>query len=126
MDIRWLRTFMAAAKYENFRKASEELFLTQPAITKHIKRLEEHLGMELFNRAAKTVSLTPAGIKFLPYAKEIIEKYEQGLAEFESWKQGYNRKLVIAAAPQIASSFLPSILRTFINKYPDIKLFVYR
>lgn len=120
MDIRWLRTFMAAAKYENFRKASEELFLTQPAITKHIKRLEEHLGMELFNRAAKTVSLTPAGIKFLPYAKEIIEKYEQGLAEFESWKQGFNRKLVIAAAPQIASSFLPSILRTFINKYPDI------
>jgi LysR family transcriptional regulator, repressor for citA len=39
MDIRWLRTFIITVKYENFRKASEELFLTQPAITKYIKRL---------------------------------------------------------------------------------------
>ena len=43
MDIKWMKTFIVAAKYENFRKASEELFLTQPAITKHIKRLEENL-----------------------------------------------------------------------------------
>ncbi|WP_338448451.1 LysR family transcriptional regulator [Niallia oryzisoli] len=122
MDIRWLKTFMIAAEYENFRKASEDLFLTQPAITKHIKRLEEHLGIELFHRIGKAVTLTPAGFKFLPVAKEIVAKYEQGMEEFESWKQGYNQKLIIAAAPQIASSFLPSILRSFIDQYPDIEV----
>lgn len=124
MNIRWLRTFIITAKYENFRKASEDLFLTQPAITKHIRRLEEHLGIELFNRVGKTVTLTPAGFKFLSHAKEIIAKYEQGLENFELWKQGYNRKLVIATAPQIASSFLPSLLRRFIDKHPGIEVII--
>ena len=122
MDIRWLKTFLIAAEYENFRMASEELFLTQPAITKHIKRLEGHLGTELFHRIGKAVALTPAGYKFFPVAKGILDNYEQGMDEFEAWKQGYNRKLVIAAAPQIASSFLPSLLRRFIDTYPDIEV----
>ncbi|WP_025027306.1 LysR family transcriptional regulator [Caldalkalibacillus mannanilyticus] len=124
MDIRWLKTFIISAKFENFRKASEELFLTQPAITKHIKRLEEHLNIQLFERNGKKVTLTPAGVKFLPYAKEFVSTYEQGLDRFESWKQGYNRKLTIAVAPQIASSFLPSLLRVFMNENPTIEVMI--
>ncbi len=124
MDIRWIKTFIISAKYENFRKASEELFLTQPAITKHIKKLEEDLNIQLFDRKGKTVTLTPAGYKFLPFAKEFVSKYEQGIDSFESWKQGYNRKLTIATAPQIASSFLPSLLRAFIDENPDIEVFI--
>ncbi|MBB6445782.1 LysR family transcriptional regulator [Bacillus benzoevorans] len=124
MDIKWLKTFITAAKYENFRKASEELFLTQPAITKHIHRLEEHLHIQLFDRNGKSISLTSAGIHFLPYAKDIIEKYEQGLEQFELWKQGYERKLIIAAAPQIASSILPSILRGFMDCHPSIEVLI--
>jgi LysR family transcriptional regulator, repressor for citA len=124
MDIRWIKTFIISAKYENFRKASEELFLTQPAITKHIKKLEEDLNIQLFERKGKTVTLTPAGYKFLPFAKEFLSKYEQGIDSFESWKQGYNRKLTIATAPQIASSFLPSLLRAFIDENPDIEVFI--
>lgn len=124
MDIKWLKTFIAAAKHENFRIASEELFLTQPAVTKHIKRLEETLHTDLFNRIGKRISLTPAGHHFLPYAKAMLDKYEQGLEGFESWKQGFLKKLIIAAAPQIASSILPLILRSFMDKYPDIEVLV--
>lgn len=71
MDIKWIKIFIVAAKYENFRKTSEELFLTQPAITKHIKRLEEHLHIQLFDRNGKSITLTSAGYHFLPHAKEI-------------------------------------------------------
>jgi LysR family transcriptional repressor of citA len=124
MDIKWLKTFITAAKHENFRKTSEELFLTQPAITKHIKRLEEHLNVQLFERTGKAIVLTAAGYKFLPNAREIVLKYELGLEEFEAWKQGYKRKLIIAAAPQIASSILPSILRSFMNENPDIEVLI--
>ncbi len=124
MDIRWMKTFIICAKYENFRKASEELFLTQPAITKHIRRLEEHLNTQLFERSGKKVRLTQAGYKFLPYATELVLKYEQEIDNFESWKQGYNRKLTIATAPQIASSFLPSLLRAFIDENPDIEVII--
>ncbi|WP_100405535.1 LysR family transcriptional regulator [Bacillus solitudinis] len=124
MEISWIRTFIIAAQNENFRKTSEALFLTQPAITKHIRRLEERLNTVLFERVGKSVSLTPAGAKFLPYAKEMLEKYDQGIDNFEAWKQGYNKKLIIAAAPQIASSILPSLLRRFIDEHPDIEVII--
>ncbi|RID81593.1 LysR family transcriptional regulator [Peribacillus asahii] len=124
MDIKWIKTFIVAAQYENFRQASEELFVTQPAITKHIKRLEEQLNSQLFERVGKHVTLTAAGHRFLPYAREILAQYEQGLDEFEAWKQGYKRKLSIATAPQIASSVLPSLLRSFMNQYPDIEVLI--
>jgi LysR family transcriptional regulator, repressor for citA len=124
MDIKWLKTFIVASMYENFRQTSEELFLTQPAVSKHIKRLEEHLNIQLFERIGKKVVLTPAGHRFFPYAREIISKYEQGVNDFESWKQGYHRKLVIAVAPQIASSILPSILRGFMEENPTIEVLI--
>lgn len=122
MDIKWLKTFIVAAKFENFRQASEELYLTQPAISKHIRRLEEHLNIQLFNRLGKAVTLTPAGYKFLPYATEIITKYEQRYDDFELWKQGYDHKLKIASAPQIASSILPTLLRKFMDENPEIEV----
>ncbi|MBD8003894.1 LysR family transcriptional regulator [Bacillus norwichensis] len=124
MDIKWLKTFITAAKYENLRRASEDLFLTQPALSKHIKKLESHLNTKLFDRVGKNITLTPAGYQFLSYAKEMVEKYDKGMEEFEAWEQGYNRKLTIAVAPQIASSILPGILRGFIDKYPDIEIIV--
>jgi len=122
MNIKWLRTFITAAKYENFRKASEELYLTQPAVTKHIKRLESELNIELFKREGKYISLTPAGSTFQSIAIEILQKYEGGIEAFESWKQGYNQKLTIAVAPQIASSQLPALLRRFMEDEPNIEI----
>jgi LysR family transcriptional regulator, repressor for citA len=124
MDTKWLKTFISAAKFENFREASEELFLTQPAVTKHIKRLEDHLRIQLFDRTGKHVSLTPAGYKFLPAAIKMIQKYEEEMEVFEGWKQGYNRKLIIAVAPQIAASALPSLLRSFIDQHPSIEVII--
>lgn len=68
--------------------------------------------------------LTPAGHKYLSYARELISNYEQGMQDFEAWKQGYNRKLIIAAAPQVASSFLPALLRRFIDENPNIEVLI--
>jgi len=124
MDIKWLKTFIVAAQTENFRKTSEELFLTQPAITKHIQRLEHFLQVELFYRDGKKISLTSAGYQFLKGALKIVRAYEEGMEEFEAWKQGYDKKLVIAVAPQIAASILPSLLRDFIKQYPSIEVII--
>lgn len=125
VDIKWLKTFILAARYGNFRRASEELFLTQPAVTKHIKRLENHVSIELFERIGKNVVLTPAGYKFLPYAEKIVKSYEEGMEEFDRWKQGYNSKLTIAAAPQIAASILPVFLRGFIDQNPKMEVIIH-
>nr|WP_106782837.1 LysR family transcriptional regulator [Lysinibacillus timonensis] len=124
MHIKWIKTFVVTAKFENFRKALEELFLTQPAVTKHIQRLEENLNTQLFERIGTKVILTSAGHRFYSFARELLVKYEEGMGEFESWKQGYSRKLVIATAPQIASSFLPSLVRHFIEEHPKIEVII--
>lgn len=122
MEVKWLKTFLVAAKYENFRKASEELFLTQPAVTKHIQRLEQYVHIDLFHRVGKQVTLTAAGYKFQSTAEKILAAYEQEMEQFESWLQGYQQKVTIAVAPQIASSILPSFLRLFIDDHQDIEV----
>lgn len=124
MEVKWLKTFIVAARTENFRKTSEELFLTQPAVTKHVQRLEEELQIELFHRSGKKVHLTPAGYRFLKHAEKMVSAYDEGMKDFQSWKQGYDQKLIIAVAPQIAASILPSLLRDFINQHPTIEVIV--
>ena len=124
MEMKWFRTFIIAAKYENLRKASEELYLTQPAVTKHIQKLEERLKTQLFIRDGKTVRLSVAGHKYLPHAKAMLAEYEKGMVAFDSWKQGYDQKLSIAVAPQIASSILPPIVSHFMNAYPKIEVLI--
>lgn len=124
MEIKWIKTFIVAAQYENLRKTSEELFLTQPAVTKHIQRLEERLQIQLFEREGKKIRLSAAGGKYLPHAKALLTQYETGLAAFESWKHGYEQKVQIAVAPQIASSILPEILSEFMSAFPKIDVHI--
>lgn len=124
MDVKWLRTFVTAAHYENFRHTSEVLFLAQPTVTMHIKRLEEILGLLLFERCGRNVRLTQAARRFLPHAKRILESYEQGVHDLEGWRQGYEKKMVLAVSPLIAASILPHILRRFVEKHPHIEVVV--
>jgi DNA-binding transcriptional LysR family regulator len=65
-----LRVFRAVAKHLHFRRAAEELCLTQPAVTQQIKALEQHLGVQLFDRSGARISLTPAGTMLLKYARK--------------------------------------------------------
>jgi LysR family transcriptional repressor of citA len=124
MDIRWLRTFVAAARYENFRHAAETLFLAQPTVTVHIKQLENILGVSLFERKGRNIALSPAGRRFLPKAAGILEMYDAGIHDLESWRQGYDRKLTLAVSPLIAASTLPWTLRRFVDRHPNIEVFV--
>lgn len=124
MNIRWLETFVKAAKTENFRWASEELFLTQPAVTKQIKRLEQELDIQLFKRSGKAVKLTPEGTAFLKRAEKMTSCFHENMADFNEWRQGYTRTLSIACAPQIASSFLPELLNRFVSQFPHIDVYI--
>lgn len=124
MDMKWLRTFVTAAHYENFRKTAEVLFLAQPTVTVHIKRLEETLGLPLFTRSGRNVILTDGGRRFLTYAKEMIKSYDEGVHDLQSWRQGYYKKLIIAVSPLIAASILPYILGRFVEEYREIEIVV--
>ncbi len=78
-----MREFLTLSELKNFNSASEKLFLSQPTLSRHIKELEEELGVTLFNRSTRRVELTDAGQYFLPFAKLIVnaeDEYTVGLA----------------------------------------------
>lgn len=124
MDLRLVRTFVCAAHLLNFRRTAEHLFLSQPTVTKHIRRLEDDLGFELFHRRGRQVTLTPAGQRFLGHAQRLLNAHDDVLQDMEGWARGYTLQLVIAVSPLIGSSTLPWLLRRFTVRHSHVEVIV--
>ncbi|WP_026692967.1 LysR family transcriptional regulator [Peribacillus kribbensis] len=122
MNIKWLQTFLAAARFENFRQTAEELFLSQPTVSVHIKLLEDETGTQLFERSGRRVLLTEEGRRFLPHARGVVEAHAKGMEELDKIKQGFSRKLTLAISPLIAASIMGVILKRYMSMYPDIDI----
>ncbi|TCT17585.1 LysR family transcriptional repressor of citA [Melghiribacillus thermohalophilus] len=122
MDLNWLKTFITAAKFENFRKTAEALYISQPTVTVHIRLLEEKLGVSLFERTGRNIKLTEEGRRFVDHAEEILKKYQEGLEDLSSVKQGYKRKLRLGISPLIADTILPWVLKRFLLEYSDVEV----
>lgn len=120
VEIELLRTFILAAKKENFREVAEELMMTQPAVTKKIQKLEKILNIQLFNRVQKRVILNANGYYFLPRAIQLMEFEEQIVHEMKAFQAGYSQKISLGVAPQIANSTLPFIIQHFKQFQPDV------
>lgn len=124
MDLKLLRTFVTAAELENFHQTAEQLYLTQPTVTAHIRQLEEALGFHLFERIAKRVRLTPAGRRFVPHARRVIATYEQAIHEMTAWRQGFDTRLQVVASPLVATSVLPGLLKRFTQEHPHVEVVI--
>ncbi|KOS68699.1 transcriptional regulator [Lysinibacillus contaminans] len=122
METEWLRTFIIAAKTENFRETAEKYFMMQSTVTKHIQHLEKELQTTLFERTNKQVKLNSVGAHFLIQAEKIVETIDEALNSTASFVNGFTSKLTIGVAPQIANSTLPAIIETFQHKKPTIQL----
>ncbi|WP_020673834.1 LysR family transcriptional regulator [Amycolatopsis nigrescens] len=80
LDLAQVRAFLVTAEHQHFSRAAETLFLTQQALSKRIRRLEDALGVRLFLRTNRSVELTGDGTRFLPYARELIRAADAALA----------------------------------------------
>jgi DNA-binding transcriptional LysR family regulator len=83
MELRQLRTIAAVARHRSLTKAGDELFLTQPAVSQQIRRLEEELGVDLFHRTSRRVELTPEGRVVLGYAERVLAEVDGLHSELE-------------------------------------------
>ncbi|MGC4377609.1 LysR family transcriptional regulator [Fictibacillus sp. Mic-4] len=122
MELKWIKTFIAAAKTENFRKASEELYISQSSVTIHIQLLEKYLNCSLFQREGKKVKLTDEGKFFLPYAQKLIHISQEGIRNLNRFKQGFSRKLTLGISPFIAELSIPSILNQYVQEHPEVEI----
>ena len=122
METEWLRTFIVAAKTENFRETAEKCFMMQSTVTKHIRHLEKELQTTLFDRNSKHVKLNSVGVHFLHQAEKIVEAIDEALNSTASFVNGFTFQLTIGVAPQIANSTLPLIIGMFKQIRPSTKL----
>lgn len=120
ISLRGMRTFCVAARHENFREASEELFITASAVSHQIKSLEEELGHALFERSSREVQLTEIGKALYEDANPLIEQLDDIAAEYS---KGVRRASIrISVQPFFASEFFVPRLSEFTSRYPNIDI----
>ena len=117
-----LKVFQSVAKNLSFTKASQELFVSQPAITKHIQELETCYQTRLFERQGSKISLTEAGELLLKHSEKILDDYKQLEYEMHLLHDEYIGELKLGASTTIAQYVLPPLLANFITKFPQINL----
>ena len=122
MDISALQAFIAVARNGSFSKASEQLFVTQPAISKRVATLEEELGTQLFNRIARQISLTEAGKQLLPKAQDLVHQAEDMQRYASNLNDDISGNLSIAISHHIGLHRMPPILKEFNLRHPKVQL----
>ncbi len=116
--------FLAVARQLSFTKASQELFISQPATTKHIKQLEEHYKASLFERRGSAITLTEAGSILLEYLTKVQTIEKQLEFEINSYRNQIHVKgeLKLGASTTVALYIIPPILSGFSQKHSDVRI----
>lgn len=119
-----LKVFRVVADTLSFRRAAEELHLTQPAITSQVKTLEDGLGIALFDRIGRDINLTPAGSTLLQYVRQIEAISNEAVAALASFGGLEGVELSIGASHTIAVYLLPPLLAQVLKEWPRLKIHV--
>ncbi len=117
-----LRVFRSVATQLSFTKAANELFISQPAISKHIQELEKEYGVRLFDRIGSRIQLTRAGQLLLDHACKIIDAYQSLNFDMKKLTEKSEGELRLGASTTISQYILPEIIVRFRKRYPDIRL----
>ena len=121
MDFKQLEAFVAVAKYKSFSNAARELFLTQPTISSHIQNLEKELDTVLFNRNNKCITLTKSGEILYENAISILNNCRKAIYDIKEYSGKIEGLIDIASSSIPETYILPEFIKSFSNKYPDVK-----
>ena len=122
MELASLRTFLAVADSGSFSAAAQQLYLTQPAVSKRLAILEEELDIRLFDRIGRRVRLTHAGEVLLPKAREILLQTQDMKHLASNLHTEVSGPLVLGTSHHIGLHRLPSVLRDFRSRYSGVNL----
>ena len=122
MTITQLKYTLAVAEYGNFTTASEKCFVTQPTLSMQVQKLEEELGVTIFNRSTKPLQVTDVGEKVLIQAKKIVEESSRMNDVISEQKGIIGGTLKVGIIPTVSSTLLPLFLNIFIKKHKNVDL----
>lgn len=123
MTIAQIKYFVTVAKCLSFTKAAEQLFITQPALSRHIRNMEEELNIQLFVRTSSGIRLTPAGSTLYIRMSDLYHNYIDMVNQAEKVQRGLAGSLKIGILDQTnIADFMPHIYHYFQEKYPNVDL----
>ncbi|MGD8483531.1 MAG: LysR family transcriptional regulator [Thioalkalispiraceae bacterium] len=122
MDIDALQAFIAVAEQGSFSQAAQQLYLTQPAVSKRVATLEAELDTRLFDRIGRKIELTESGHALLPRARRILLDIEDSRRAISNLSGKISGKLRIGTSHHIGLHRLPPVLRQFTRQYPEVEL----
>ncbi|WP_434155667.1 LysR family transcriptional regulator [Pseudomonas sp. JZ134] len=124
MDInfRQLRAFVLIAETSSFTRTSEQLHLSQPALSYSIRKLEEAVGLQLLARNTRSVELTPGGEHFLSQARRMLSDMDNAVRDARETLSLSRGTIRLAALPTAAASFLPEAIAAFMGDHPGVQV----
>ena len=121
VELRHLRYFVAVAEAENVLRAStQKLHVSQPAVSRQIRDLEDELGVQLFERTGKALNLTDAGRLFLKEARAILERTDEAVANVRGFAQAGETELHVGYSPAVRSQIVSPALHEFQQAMPNV------
>lgn len=125
MELRHLRYFVTVAQEQSFTKAADKLFTVQPSLSQQIKDLEQEVGVSLFDRGTRKISLTAEGEAFLIYAKEALENAKRAVAAARQVAQNKTNQIHMGLLNVAEIKVMPSILVRLKQDFPNINIHLY-
>lgn len=122
MTLTQLSYMIAVAEAGNFTVAAEQVFVTQPTLSMQIQKLEDELGVQIFNRTKKPIRLTKVGEQILQQARNILAEAKR-MDDIVAQEKGFiGGEFKLGIIPTVMPTLLPMFLNTFVNKHPKINL----
>jgi len=122
VHLRELRYFLAVAEQLHFGRAAEQLFVSQPALSKQIRALEQRLRVPLFDRDRRTVGLTAAGAALVPAARDVLAAWERAEGDLAAVTAAAGATLVVGISTGLGRGLLPAVRARFATAVPDAQL----
>ncbi|HJV84560.1 MAG TPA: LysR family transcriptional regulator [Noviherbaspirillum sp.] len=122
LEIGDLEAVLAVAESGSFRAAAELLHLTQPSISARVQRAEDVLGVKLFSRTTRKVTITEHGKRLCTRADHTISELRSILREFKDEAQLKRGRVVVGATPTIAATVVPEVIRRFNRRWPGVEI----
>lgn len=124
MNLRDLHYLVAVAELKHFGKAAEHCFVSQPALSMQLKKLEEYLGVQLFERSNKRVMITPVGQEIVARAQHILQESKEMIELAKHFQNPLVGRLTLGAFPTLAPYFFPKLVPEIKVHLPEISLFI--